>query len=147
MKTISTLTVALLIITSFHASANENKGKTSISLPSPIVTSPEDVNTKELEELKSDFTFRLTNNPELNQEDLNVKELENLKSSFTFRLPSITELNQEDLDIKEIEQLKVQAPEMVWGSPSDIDTAACYVIQNFNETKTLKRHMEKIMVP
>lgn len=96
MKTLSTLATALLIIASFHASANENKGKASIHSPSPIVTTPEDVN---------------------------VKELENLKNSATFRLPRIPELNQKDLDTKEIEQLKVQAPEMVWGSPSDIDKA------------------------
>ncbi|EOR94668.1 hypothetical protein ADIARSV_2266 [Arcticibacter svalbardensis MN12-7] len=123
MKTISTLTAALLIIASFHASANENIGKSSINLPSPIVATAEDVNAKELEELKSNVNFLLPSIPELTPEDVDAKELEELKSNVNFLLPSIPELNQEDLDIKEIEQLRVQAPEMVWRSPSDVDTA------------------------
>jgi len=96
MKTISTLTASLLVIAFFQASANENIGKTSIKTPSPIATTPDDVNTK---------------------------EIENLKNSFTFRLPNIPELNLEDVNMKEIELLKVSAPEIVWGTPSDVDTA------------------------
>ena len=123
MKTISTLTAAFLIIASFHVSANENKGKIRITTPSPVVTTPEDVNTKEIEELKNTAIFRLPDFTALNQEDVNANEIEGLKNNLTFRLPNIPALNHEDLDIKEIEQLKVQAPEMAWGLPSDVDTA------------------------
>jgi hypothetical protein len=95
MKAISTLIASVLVIASFQASANENKGKTSIKTPSPTEYAPEDVNTVELEKLKS---------------------------TYTFRLPNIPEINQADVDVKEMEQLKVLAPEMTWGNPSDVDT-------------------------
>ena len=134
MKTLTTLTAALLIIISFGAMADDSTGTamtTKKTVAAPVFTwgSPEDLNSKTVEQLK----YLPVVAPAMEwgtPEDLNETELQALKvkADVSLNQPAFSWGSVEDLDLKTVNVLKTSAhtiayPAIVIGDPSDIDAS------------------------
>ena len=134
MKTLTTLTAALLIIISFGAMADDSTGtlrepKKTIAAPACTWGSPEDLNTKTVEQLK----YLPDAAPAMEwgtPEDLNEAELQTLKvrANVALNLPAFSWGSPEDLDMQTVNGLKhavhtIKYPEIVIGDPAEIDAS------------------------
>lgn len=104
MKTLSTLSTALLLVASLTLSASENGKTKSINAPEMEIGTPDDINKSEVEKLK----FKID-----------------------FKMPAVNLFNAADVDTLELEQLKVQAPEMIYGSADDINQSEIEALKTF----------------
>ncbi len=109
MKTLVTLTAAVLLATIFTASADERREvkaeTTAVSIKAPA------------------FEFG-------NPDEVNVLEIEKLKNVTVIKVPEFKWGSPEDVNTPEVELLKIKAPTFVWGLPEDV---------NVEELKLLKK--------
>ncbi len=109
MKTLVTLTAAVLLATVFTASADERREvkteTTTVSIKAPA------------------FKFG-------SPDEVNVLEIEKLRNISEIKAPEFKWGNPEDVNTSEVELLKIKAPAFVWGSPEDV---------NVEELKLLKK--------
>lgn len=136
MKTLQSLTAALLIVISFGAMANDSVGAASMDINKKTVAapafnwgSPNDLNMQTVERLK----YLPVTAPALDwgtPEDLNEADLEVLKvrDGVSLSLPAFSWGSPEDLDMQTVSDLKSPAhtisyPAVVIGNPDEIDAS------------------------
>lgn len=127
MKTLTTLTTAVLLATVFAASADERtklkSETTAVSIKPPAFEfgTPEDLGHLAIEGLKS-VTFGAPEFVWGSPDDVDLSELKNVKSKTkTVQAPAFEWGNPEDANTIEITLLKFRAPAFVWGSPEDVN--------------------------
>lgn len=133
MKTLKSLTAALLIFIAFSAMADDATGtpvaKTFISAPAFTWGSPQDLNTRTVEQLK----YLPVLAPAIvwgSSEDLNEADLQVLKvrDNASVPFPAFNWGSPEDLEEKSLESLKTAAhtikyPAIVIGNPDGVDAS------------------------
>ena len=133
MKTLKSLTAALLIFIAFSAMADDSKGTPVVkrNIPAPAFTwgSPEDLNTRTVEQLK----YLPVIAPAMvwgSPEDLNEADLEVLKvrDNAYVAFPAFNWGSPDDLEEETLESLKTAAhmiryPAVVIGNPDEIDAS------------------------
>ncbi len=125
MKTLATLTAAVLFVTVFTASADERREMksetTAVSIKAPAFEfgSPSDLRDMEIEKLKR-FMFKapafIWGNPE--EVDAPVRKTTEVRA---INAPVFEWGTTEDLNNRDIEFLRFQAPAFIWGSPDDLN--------------------------
>lgn len=133
MKTLKSLTAALLIFIAFSAMADDSTGTpvAKRNIPAPAFTwgSPEDLNTRTVEQLKYLPVFApamVWGSPEdLNEADLQVLKV---RDNVSVAFPAFSWGSPEDLEEKTLESLKTAAhtikyPAIVIGNPDEIDAS------------------------
>lgn len=140
MKTLKTITAALLVTISLSAFADNKptaKIKTSFNTPAMNWGNPEDVNTSSVESLKN---LNRVSSPEMiwgNPEDVKTNSVEFLKEPMTISVPEMIWGNPEDVNSSSIEALNndkyFAAPEMVWTDIMDFDLASVELLKQITE--------------
>lgn len=127
MKTVKSLSTALLILASFGVMANSAPAKKNITAPAFSWGSPDDLNTAAVELLKNSVTTLAA--PQFSwgsAEDLNDADLEALKIMEPIvSFPEMVIGTADDLDTAELALLKtnidIPYPAIVIGNPEELD--------------------------
>ncbi|WP_146198773.1 hypothetical protein [Pararcticibacter amylolyticus] len=125
MKTLATLTAAVLFVTVFTASADERREMksetTAVSIKAPAFEfgSPSDLSDMEIEKLKRSMfkapAFVWGDPEEVNAPARTTAEVKAINA------PAFEWGTTDDINNRDIEFLKFQAPAFNWGSPNDLD--------------------------
>jgi len=130
MKTLKSLTTALIVLISISAFANV-EGSSRIKIPAPAFNwgSPEDLDLKEVVLLKNSTAVMAPEFVWGSPEDLNEADLQVLKvkTHIDLALPAFTWGTPEDLDQNEIQKLQnrcsIPFPAIEIGDASEIDAS------------------------
>ncbi|RXF70187.1 hypothetical protein [Arcticibacter tournemirensis] len=127
MKTLTTITAAVLLASVFAASADERtelkSETTAVSIKAPVFEfgSPEDVNYSDVEKLKT-ISFRAPEFVWGSPEDSDLSELKNIKTATrVLQAPAFEWGSPEDVNTVDVRLLKFRAPAFVWGSPEEVN--------------------------